>query len=278
MSKRYLAGILAAVLVCTAFVGCGKPKTQPQPGTDEFTDAPTTLASGDAATDANGETSAAAQDGETAAATDAATDAPVVMTDTDGQPMTNADGSVQTVPAGGEDDQEGDYNEPPAATGEANVQSGASTGGAQNAALHITVETAEVTLDDLAAKDYTIPLTISIDKNPGINYSEWGLKLDERCTYTAEKKGADYSTVSFINDEKHFLWTAWTSGAQIESDAGSLLILNVTVPKDAQPGTTYAVEYADWSLANAAHIWQGGDNDWAGTDQVGWTNGGVVIK
>lgn len=279
MTKKYLAGLLAVVLTGAAFTGCGKPKTISNSDAEEFVSATTA-----APADAGGETAAqdkkaAASSEDTAAETTSGavetTEAPVVVTDAAGEPVTDAKGEVQTAPPGAEDDQEGDYGTVPS---KSETTAAAASPAASEKALHITVETVDVSLDDLKANDYTVPLLISIDKNPGINYSEWGLKLDERCTYTADESGMKYATVSFINDEKHFLWTAWTSGADIKTATGSLLTLYVTVPQDAKPGTTYSVEYADWSLANAAHIWQGGDNDWVSTDQVSWTDGGVVIQ
>ena len=194
-------------------------------------------------------------------------------------------GEGQTAPLEGADnDQEGEYGTPPAQekTTAADTTSSAkhesTPGGNHDGKLQITVETVEITVDELKAQDYTVPVLVTIDKNPGITYSEWGLKLDERCTYTADSEGLDFSTVYYINDARHFLWTAWTSGAELKTKTGSLLQVNVKLPMDAQPGTTYTLAYADWSLADAAHIWQSPDQDWVKANEIGWVDGGVVVK
>lgn len=272
MNRKILAALASAVLLLNA-AGCSKMT--------EVTSSPdsvpvSTTMAGETAPDGTNAADSAANRETAADGTDTA--------DTNADAPVNADGETQPVTPSADDDQEGEYGTAPvSADSKANADAPAPDAAkpkADNASakLHVTIETVDVSLDELKAQDYTVPLVVTLDKNPGITYSEWGLKLDSRCTYTTDSKGLDFSTVSFINDEKHFLWTAWTSGAQVTDYDGSLLKLNVKLPMDAKSGDSYQIAYADVSLADAAHIWVGGDNDWVKSGQVGWTDGGVNVK
>lgn len=280
MMKRRTAAVFLASVLLLASAGCSKTTVVDSTPSDSSTVSDTAVSSGapqentkDTAdkSDSSVSDSKSAKESSTSDPSDS-------TTDTTGSSVDSQALSIE--PPGGENDQEGEHT--PAQTrseGNADADAVSGKGGnTKNAKLYITVETVEITADALAAQDYQVPLTVYLDKNPGINYSEWGLKLDERCTYTASDKGMDFSTVSFINEERHFLWTAWTSGADLRDYDGGLLKLTVTVPKDAAPGTVYKIEYADRSLADGSHIWSGGTEDWVAQNTVGWTNGGIIIQ
>lgn len=145
--------------------------------------------------------------------------------------------------------------------------------------VHINVETVEISLADLQAQNYTVPLIISMDENAGINYAEWGLSVDERCTFAVDEKNRDLAIKVYhaINEEQHFLWTAWAAAGEPDTQTGPILHLNVTVPKDAKTGDFYAVDYADWSLADKPHAWSSDDNNWSENGDVTWVDGGIQI-
>lgn len=140
--------------------------------------------------------------------------------------------------------------------------------------LHVTIETVEISLEALKAQDYTVPVTVILDKNPGITYSEWGLNIDSKCTFTADSQGLPFNTVSALNEEHHFLWTAWTQ-LSVTEETGALLQVDVKLPMDAAPGSTYTISYADTSFADKPHVWSNADTDYA--SQVGWTDGGITV-
>ncbi|MCR5718275.1 MAG: hypothetical protein K6F80_04475 [Oscillospiraceae bacterium] len=167
----------------------------------------------------------------------------------------------------------------PAAQQNGNTPTALNTkGGKPDGKLQITVETVEITLDELKAKDYTVDLAVTLDANPGIVYSEWGLQLDDRCTYEADSDDLPFATISFINEEKAFLWTAWSNSGNATTRKGALLTLHVKVPRDAKPGSAYIISYAPQSLAPAPHLWQNEEISYTALDEVGWTNGGILVK
>lgn len=142
--------------------------------------------------------------------------------------------------------------------------------------LHVTVENVRISVDELKAQDYTVPVMVILDKNAGITYSEWGLNIDTKCTFTATNNGLAFNTVYAINDEDHFLWTAWTSGSEATA-TGELLEVDVKLPMDAAPGSTYNISYADMSLADKPHVWSNSASDYVAAGQVGWTDGSIVV-
>ncbi len=146
--------------------------------------------------------------------------------------------------------------------------------------MHIAVETVEISLSDLKAQNYTVPVRVDLVKNAGITYSEWGLKLDERCTFAVQKKPDEPLALTVYhaeNPEQHFIWTAWASGTQVIDETGAILFVDVTLPEDAKAGDHYTVEYADWSLADKGHVWSNDSDEWAASGDVTWTDGGVTV-
>ncbi len=145
----------------------------------------------------------------------------------------------------------------------------------EKAAMHINIESKTISEDTLRAQNYVVPLYITLENNGGITYAEWGLHLDPRVTVTANSKGLPFNTYSSVNDEKHFLWTAWAS-ASADDTTGELLQIEVTLPATAKAGETYDITYADVSAADKPHIWKG-TTDWVAENQVTWSNGGITV-
>ena len=147
---------------------------------------------------------------------------------------------------------------------------------------HITVHSVELSLNDLKAKNYTVPVCVSLDKNAGITYSEWGVNVDKRCTFTVDEETEDlaFTVYHSINEKESFMWTAWASGSEVNTKTGNLIWLNVTLPRTAAAGDSYTIDYADWSKADKPHIWSNLNTkeDWVQSDDVTWTDGTITIK
>ncbi len=144
---------------------------------------------------------------------------------------------------------------------------------------HITVESVEISLSELKAQNYTVPVYVRLDKNAGVNYSEWGLIVDKRCTFTVNENAEDlaFTVYHSINEKEHFIWTAWASGTEVSTKTGNLICLNVTLPRAAAAGDSFLLEYADWSKADTPHLWNSPDNKWAESGDVTWTDGIITI-
>ena len=141
----------------------------------------------------------------------------------------------------------------------------------------ITVDTVEVTLDELKEQNYVVPLYVTLEKNAGVTYSEWGLSYDERCKMTADTDQLNYSTVYAFSSNNPFLWTAWSGGSQIFTYESPILRLYMRLPEDAMVGDFYAVNYESISQANMPHKWSDGKNNWVAMNAVSWNDGGVRV-
>ena len=145
--------------------------------------------------------------------------------------------------------------------------------------LHIEIEQKEISLEELKANEYKVPVLVNITQNPGVKYYEWGAYLDSSspCTMTTNNMSTDYKTFSSVSDDGRTLWAAWSGGAEEWDYAGSMLEITLTVPMDAQPGASYPIHYLTWSLGDTPHVWSGSAGDWSKDNAVGWTDGGVTI-
>ncbi len=144
---------------------------------------------------------------------------------------------------------------------------------------HITVESVEISLSELKAQNYTVPVYVRLDKNAGVNYSEWGLIVDKRCDFAVNEDAEDlaFTVYHSINKKEHFIWTAWASGTEVSTKTGNLICVNVILPKRTVAGDTFTLEYADWSKADTPHLWNSTDSKWAESGDVTWTDGTITI-
>lgn len=145
--------------------------------------------------------------------------------------------------------------------------------------IHITVESPAVTESELKAMDYTVPVRISLDQNSGLMYSEWGVFMDERCTFEVDEESEEPVIAEYcsVNNDTHSMWTAWASGREDDPVTGVILVLSVTLPEDAAAGDVYTIKYADKSIVDKPHAWQTKSHDWAAEGSVTWTDGEIRV-
>lgn len=141
--------------------------------------------------------------------------------------------------------------------------------------LHVTIESAEISVQDLKAQDYQVDLLVMLDKNPGVNNTQWGIQCDKKCVTSATGSYMIMETVCAVNDESQFLWTAWAGSECAET--GSILRLTVKLPMDAAPGNSYYFTYADTSALGGSHQWKNDSMDYVVDEAVGWTDGVITI-
>jgi len=144
--------------------------------------------------------------------------------------------------------------------------------------IHVTIESVEVSLTDLQANAYIVPVYVALDQNAGINYAEWGAFYDSRCTVEQVPfdNQVDFDTVCSVNAEKHFFWTAWATANSFPY-TGNLIRLDVTLPQDAKAGDTFPITYSPVSMADKPHVWNDTENNWVQDGVVGWTDGGITV-
>ena len=145
--------------------------------------------------------------------------------------------------------------------------------------IHVQVGSAEVTEEELAAQDNTVKIPVTLTQNPGITYAEWGIIMDSRCTFEKDEENPDVTMPVYesINDEEHFMWTAWTSGVEESTDTGCMIVLTVKLPGDAKAGDVYEIRYADMSLAELPHVWSSDTHNFGDENAVTWEDGTITV-
>lgn len=146
--------------------------------------------------------------------------------------------------------------------------------------VFVSIEKKEISVSDLKANDYVVPVYISLEQNAGINYTEWGVNYDPRCKAEANTSDDNvrFDTVYSVNEQESFVWTAWAT-ANLNEHTGALLLLKMTLPKDAKAGDTFPITYASMSKAKdpKPHIWKNNDKDWVKDGVIGWSDGGITV-
>ena len=120
----------------------------------------------------------------------------------------------------------------------------------------LSISSVELTLDELAAQNYTVTLTASISGNSdGIKGIGFGFQHDERLTMKGYKKTGvldgdfDYANGAGYNKDLCCLWLgggvqddAITGEVKYATGDGGLYNITMGVPQDAQPGDEYALK------------------------------------
>ncbi len=147
----------------------------------------------------------------------------------------------------------------------------------------IEIDQKTLTLEELEACDYTVPIYARLTENAGINAFEFGITVDARCTYeivTASRKALDLGgealDFSPSGNKADIAWFAWAYG-EVETITGTMALVMVTLPENAQPGDSFAVDYVEFY--SQSHVWYESlsETDFVKNGTVDYTSGGIRI-
>ena len=123
----------------------------------------------------------------------------------------------------------------------------------------LEIDQVKLTLDELKAQNYQVPVYINLTDNAGISAVEFGLNVDARITdYTlvknatvAKRLGVTAPDVSMTSSTAGaFSWLGLASDSMLTGEL-SMICVYVTIPQDAAPGDKYDIKY---SKDNGAHL------------------------
>jgi len=117
-------------------------------------------------------------------------------------------------------------------------------------AVSLKADQITVTMEELEATNYQVPVWISLDKNAGISAFEFGVSADSRVSYEV----AEYRTAfRMAGSPENFIYpdttradiynTTWITWADSSADTQmtNLALLLVTLPEDASQGEKYDI-------------------------------------
>ena len=128
--------------------------------------------------------------------------------------------------------------------------------------LHVSVDEASVvlempsislTLEELKAGNYTVPICIELSRYEPMDYMEFGILADERVTttFTGDQHVAgsygytvEHTVSSQSNINPNMYWVVWASNGNQET-FNSLGLLLVTLPEDAAEGDQFDISFLD---------------------------------
>ena len=128
----------------------------------------------------------------------------------------------------------------------------------------VTVETRGVTIEEIKAWDYKVPVCISVDMPNSIGAVEFGLKtdlslnavevsdLEDYPWYTGEYKPLFTTFCSKTKDD-----LTWMAGASTKTSVqtGVAVVILADIPKDAKPGDRFDIMYQGQSAVRNA-FWE----------------------
>ncbi len=122
-----------------------------------------------------------------------------------------------------------------------------------------------LTYQELLENNYQVAITTYIYSNEEIGAYEYGIRVDERCTYeviTDPKIAAEYgvelcsyANASFVTSGS-ITWFSWTSSKTVTEIRGYIALILVTLPEDTLIADTFTIEYLE-SYGNLEHAWLG---------------------
>jgi len=151
-------------------------------------------------------------------------------------------------------------------------------------AVQVRIDQVEISLEELAEMKYTVPVYVWLDENPGLTAIEYGVQVDDRCTYKLRTRAVPDSDGGEIlistmtaNSEGPFTWLVWAASTPMDL-TGPMAEFRVTVPKDAKPGDVYKVAYVE---ENYSRHWWNDDSkfiSYVDEEAVTWSDGYIMIS
>ncbi len=133
----------------------------------------------------------------------------------------------------------------------------------------VSIDTVELTLEELEALDYVVPVAVDIKNTVAITTYEFGLAVDQRCGYSIE---TELIMTNFTDSNS--VWLIWASD-NYSIQLGTIAIVMLEIPEDATVGDCYDVEYLSSITKN--HVWYNCNEGVYYKDSVSWIDGGVTI-
>ncbi len=149
--------------------------------------------------------------------------------------------------------------------------------------VNIAIDKVVLDVDTLKEMEYRVPVKVMLNTNPGVNAIEFGVKVDDRCTYEIiSRMGQDtpdgeMMIVSMTKSmDKSLSWMTWASADPME-ETGALAYYYVIVPQDAAAGDKFTIDYCPQEYVT--HLWNDtiSGNRYVDLGEVSWENGSISI-
>ena len=121
----------------------------------------------------------------------------------------------------------------------------------------VEIDQVTLTLDELKAMNYEVPINIVLTENAGINAFAFGVGVEEGCSFTVDMDVQEVmmAVEAAKSSDAEF---AWVNGANARTYKKSDMIICgivVKVPETAKGGDQFDITYAAQDQEGKKHIW-----------------------
>ncbi|MDE5792340.1 MAG: hypothetical protein K2H66_02310 [Oscillospiraceae bacterium] len=157
---------------------------------------------------------------------------------------------------------------------------------ASQTSIQVAIDKKTLTLDELKALNYQVPIFIRLEENTGLTTIEFGLQVDRRCDYSvitnsrnAQKLTGETLDINMVCGKNgSFVWTVWASN-ETDTYMENLLLLVVDIPKTVSGGEKFNIDYQTNGLDSSSkpHRWKNGSKNYVADGEVSYTDGYIEI-
>ncbi|MDE5753218.1 MAG: hypothetical protein K2H89_01535, partial [Oscillospiraceae bacterium] len=165
------------------------------------------------------------------------------------------------------------------------------TATASDKLVQVAIDQKTLTLDELEALNYQVPVFVRTDLSGGLNAVEFGIRVDDQCSCSvinshtqAEKLAGEsldiHMTYATNAENGNFTWATWASDRD-NTTMNRLLLLMVDVPKTVSGGEKFDIRYQTTGINPTrvySHLWKNSEKfDYVAADEVDYTDGYIEI-
>ena len=159
---------------------------------------------------------------------------------------------------------------------------------ASQTSIQVAIDQKTLTLDQLRALNYQVPIFVRLEENAGVNAVEFGIQVDSRCGYSviadsdeAMELAGEYLSIGMTYATNgNFVWTAWAS-SRTNTSMKKLLLLMVDIPTTVSGGEKFSIDYQTkgYGSSTSIHLWKDvlSGKNYVADGEVSYTDGYIQI-
>ena len=157
---------------------------------------------------------------------------------------------------------------------------------ASQTSIQVAIDKKTLTLEELKALNYQVPIFIRLEENTGLTTIEFGIQVDSRCGYSvivdsdeAMELAGEYLSIGMTYATNgNFVWTTWAS-SRTNSSMKKLLLLMVDIPTTVSGGEKFNIDYQINGLNSSRkpHMWKNSSKNYVADGEVSYTDGYIKI-
>ena len=169
--------------------------------------------------------------------------------------------------------------------------------------IAVYIDQRTLTINQLKALDYKVPVFVTLEKNAGITAVEFGLEIDSRCSYriitdtteaweisqnAEEVLRNDFAAAPLAlnmlfadNSKENMSWGQWASSETFSKNNVKILLVEIELPLSAGSGEHFDVFYRTAGVSTygraSSELWRNEATDYVAAGEVSHIDGYIEI-